>query len=86
MPVAAPLWDALPIAALIQFPWRLLAVTAVTLSVLAAFAVSGAGADQSVKICAQTAGPREKTAPVAWELCRFPSVLEHDRFPSAFAF
>jgi len=41
MPVAAPLWAALPIAALIQFPWRLLAVTAVTLSVLAAFAVNG---------------------------------------------
>jgi hypothetical protein len=39
MPIAAPLWDALPIAALIQFPWRLLAVTAVTLSILAAFAV-----------------------------------------------
>ena len=33
-PVSAPLWELLPIAALIQFPWRLLALTAVTLAVL----------------------------------------------------
>lgn len=45
MPIAAPLWAALPIAALIQFPWRLLAVTAVTLSVLAAWAPNGTGAE-----------------------------------------
>jgi hypothetical protein len=41
MPIASPLWNALPIAALVQFPWRLLAVTAVTLSVLSAFTVHG---------------------------------------------
>jgi hypothetical protein len=46
MPVAAPLWDALPIAALIQFPWRLLALTAVTLAVLAALAVNGGAAER----------------------------------------
>ncbi|MCB9106208.1 MAG: hypothetical protein H6633_18475 [Anaerolineales bacterium] len=33
-PLAAPLWQILPIAALVQFPWRLLAVTAFTLSVV----------------------------------------------------
>lgn len=40
LPVSAPLWDLLPIASLIQFPWRLLALTAVTLSVLSGFALS----------------------------------------------
>jgi hypothetical protein len=30
-PLSAPLWEALPLAALIQFPWRLLSLTAVTL-------------------------------------------------------
>ncbi len=39
MPVSAPLWEALPLAALIQFPWRLLALTAVTLSILAGLAL-----------------------------------------------
>jgi len=38
LPFSAPLWAALPLAALIQFPWRLLALTAVALSTLAAFA------------------------------------------------
>jgi 4-amino-4-deoxy-L-arabinose transferase-like glycosyltransferase len=38
MPVAAPLWELLPIAGLIQFPWRLLALTAVTLAVLSGLA------------------------------------------------
>jgi len=39
LPVSGPLWERLPIAALLQFPWRLLALTAVTLSILAGFAV-----------------------------------------------
>jgi hypothetical protein len=38
MPVATPLWELLPLAGLIQFPWRLLALTAVTLAVLSGFA------------------------------------------------
>jgi hypothetical protein len=41
-PLSAPLWELLPIAALVQFPWRLLALTAVTLAVLSGFAVPGA--------------------------------------------
>jgi hypothetical protein len=40
LPISAPLWEALPIASLIQFPWRLLAPTAVTLSALSGLAVS----------------------------------------------
>jgi hypothetical protein len=40
-PLAAPLWELLPLAALIQFPWRLLAITAVTLSVLSGLAIQG---------------------------------------------
>jgi hypothetical protein len=39
LPVSGPLWEQLPIAALLQFPWRLLALTAVTLSILAGFSV-----------------------------------------------
>lgn len=44
LPVSAALWDALPIAALIQFPWRLLAPIAVTLSILSGLAPSRPGA------------------------------------------
>ena len=39
-PLSAPLWELLPIASLIQFPWRLLALTAVTLAILSGFAIS----------------------------------------------
>jgi hypothetical protein len=35
MPVAAPVWDLLPLVDLIQFPWRLLSVAAFTLALLA---------------------------------------------------
>lgn len=38
-PLAGPLWEALPLAALIQFPWRLLSLVAFTLSFLAGTAV-----------------------------------------------
>jgi hypothetical protein len=38
-PAAKPIWDALPLVNLMQFPWRLLALTTVTLALLA-----GAGA------------------------------------------
>jgi hypothetical protein len=34
-PVAEPIWQVLPIASLVQFPWRLLAVTAFTMSIAA---------------------------------------------------
>jgi hypothetical protein len=33
-PVAEPLWQIIPIASLVQFPWRLLAMTAFTISVV----------------------------------------------------
>jgi hypothetical protein len=39
LPISAPLWRLLPIAALVQFPWRFLALTAVTLAVLSGFAI-----------------------------------------------
>ncbi len=41
LPLSTPLWEALPLAALIQFPWRLLALTSVTLAILAGFAIPG---------------------------------------------
>jgi hypothetical protein len=34
LPLSLPLWRLLPVAALVQFPWRLLALTSFTLSVL----------------------------------------------------
>jgi hypothetical protein len=34
MPIALPLWEALPLAAFVQFPWRLLGLAALTMSVL----------------------------------------------------
>lgn len=40
LPLAQPLWDAFGPAALIQFPWRLLGVTAFTLAILAGSAVA----------------------------------------------
>jgi hypothetical protein len=39
LPLSAPVWDLLPIASLIQFPWRLLALTAVAMAVLAGAAI-----------------------------------------------
>jgi hypothetical protein len=39
LPLSAPVWELLPIAALIQFPWRLLTLTAVTLALLAGLAI-----------------------------------------------
>jgi hypothetical protein len=39
LPISGPLWELIPIASLIQFPWRLLALTAVTLTVLSGLAI-----------------------------------------------
>ena len=39
LPLAAPFWELLPIASLVQFPWRLLALTAVALAVLSGLAI-----------------------------------------------
>jgi len=41
LPISPPLWQILSVAALVQFPWRLLALAAFTLSVLAGAAVPG---------------------------------------------
>lgn len=39
LPVSAPIWEMLPIAALVQFPWRLLALTTVTMAILSGLAI-----------------------------------------------
>ena len=39
LPLSAPVWNLLPIASLIQFPWRLLAVTTVAMAILASAVV-----------------------------------------------
>jgi hypothetical protein len=35
LPIATPIWQIIPLATLVQFPWRLLGVTAFTLSIVA---------------------------------------------------
>ncbi len=42
-PAAQFLWQELPIASLVQFPWRLLALTAITMSVVAGSLLAGPG-------------------------------------------
>jgi len=39
MPAALPLWETLPLAALVQFPWRLLGLAALTMSFLSGSAI-----------------------------------------------
>ncbi|MFN2240967.1 MAG: hypothetical protein ACK2U2_01685, partial [Anaerolineae bacterium] len=46
LPVAAPLWELLPIASLVQFPWRLLALAAVALAVLSGLAILAPNTDK----------------------------------------
>ena len=48
-PLSAPLWELLPIAGLIQFPWRLLALTAVTLAVLSGFCLAETSAGEETE-------------------------------------
>ncbi|MCG3211711.1 MAG: hypothetical protein FOGNACKC_05357 [Anaerolineae bacterium] len=43
-PLAGPVWQVIPIASLVQFPWRLLAVTAFTMSMVSAALVAGLNA------------------------------------------
>jgi hypothetical protein len=53
LPVSAALWELLPLAALVQFPWRLLALSTVTLAALSGFAVPrvrGSGLDARVLV------------------------------------
>ncbi len=50
LPISAPLWELVaPIIAFIQFPWRLLSVTAVTIAFLAGAAVRVLPADDSFR-------------------------------------
>ncbi len=39
LPVSAPIWKMMPIAALVQFPWRLLALTTVAMAILSGLAI-----------------------------------------------
>jgi len=46
LPISAPLWELLPVASLVQFPWRLLALAAVALAILSGFAIPAPDARQ----------------------------------------
>lgn len=48
MPWALPIWQTLPLAAFVQFPWRLLALAAVTMSFLSGSAVHAFASDPSL--------------------------------------
>ena len=67
MPLSQPLWRALPLVGLVQFPWRLLLPATLTLSVTAGSLISGApnGGALSVGDASETQGP----GPLAWILC-----------------
>ncbi len=58
MPVAQRLWEVLPLAAFVQFPWRLLGLAALTMSFLsggAILAVAGEGSEVAGRLDARTA-------------------------------
>lgn len=46
LPVSEPIWRALPLVSLVQFPWRLLILTCLTLSVSAGALVAGLAEDR----------------------------------------
>lgn len=48
MPISKPFWDLGPLSTLIQFPWRLLAVIALPLSLLAGYAARGMAARETL--------------------------------------
>jgi uncharacterized membrane protein len=58
MPAALRLWEVLPLAAFVQFPWRLLGLAALTMSFLsggAIFAIAGEGFEVAGRLDARTA-------------------------------
>jgi hypothetical protein len=71
LPVSAPIWRLLPIAALVQFPWRLLALTAVTLAVLSGMVVRDRPAAHEERPDPAVAAGGEKSQPglMPWLLC-----------------
>lgn len=51
-PLSAPLWDLIPLAALVQFPWRLLGLGVLALAILAApLANRASGPAESLVLC-----------------------------------
>ena len=46
LPVSMPIWQAVPVVSLVQFPWRLLILTAFTLAVTSAALVAGLAEDK----------------------------------------
>jgi hypothetical protein len=66
-PLSQPLWRALPLVGLVQFPWRLLLPAALTLSVTAGALV--AGAPQGVADPADDAVETHGLGSLGWILC-----------------
>ncbi|MBN1136251.1 MAG: glycosyltransferase family 39 protein [Anaerolineae bacterium] len=72
LPLSAPAWALLPIASLIQFPWRLLALTTVTMAVLAGAAVAHA---QGARLKPELSGGYRALLILVVVLASFPYTL-----------
>lgn len=59
-PLAEVTWQVIPIAALVQFPWRLLGVTAFTMSIVAGSLVASPAQSPTTPSLAETAPPSSK--------------------------
>jgi hypothetical protein len=71
-PAARPLWDVLPLVSLIQFPWRLLALTTVTLALLCAAGMSWLATSLESRSSASAGSPYACVLVLAMVLAGFP--------------
>lgn len=55
-PLAEPVWQLIPIATLVQFPWRLLGMTAFTMSVVAGAVAARERGEEQADMLSQSAG------------------------------
>ena len=78
LPISAPVWKALPLVNLVQFPWRLLILTAVTLSVTAAGAIEGIVSHQ----LAGRPGPSSPSTGTPSSKCALNSTAPHAAKPA----
>jgi hypothetical protein len=68
-PLAEPVWRVVPIATLVQFPWRLLGMTAFTMSVVAGSLLAGANRQASMD--------SQSLIPIKPDVSRSPSTVHY---------
>jgi hypothetical protein len=74
LPISVHLWDVLPIASLVQFPWRLMALTSVTMAILCGLSVSGAG-ELGAETTSRVLSPQVLILALVAALASFPFTL-----------